>query len=136
MFYRNNKTWYLQERINMFLRGASVEMCIIILIQNEEMNALLKELVGRGSSLQNTVKQVVGSLSITILTIFLQHRQNLHYYRLAEQFNSISLISSNFLNSAKEYILGKGFNSINPQTGGVVSCLFIFRKRSLFVWNR
>ncbi|AWI04979.1 DHA2 family efflux MFS transporter permease subunit [Clostridium drakei] len=101
-----------------FLRGASVGMCII-LIQNEGMNALPKELVGRGSSLQNTVKQVVGSLSITILTIFLQHRQNLHYYRLAEQFNSISPISSNFLNSAKEYIVGKGFDSINPQIGGL-----------------
>ncbi len=101
-----------------FLRGASVGMCIIM-IQNEGMNALPRELVGRGSSLQNTVKQIVGSLSITILTIFLQHRQNLHYYRLAEQFNSVSPISLNFLNSAKEYIFQKGSSSINPQTGGL-----------------
>lgn len=101
-----------------FLRGASVGICII-LIQNQGMNVLPKELVGRGSSLQNTVKQVVGSLSITILTIFLQHRQNLHYYRLSEQFNSISPVSTNFLNSTKDYILENGFDSINPQSGGL-----------------
>jgi EmrB/QacA subfamily drug resistance transporter len=49
------------------------------------MNAVPKHLVGRASALSNVIRQVAGSLSITILTTILTTRQVINYTRIAEQ---------------------------------------------------
>lgn len=58
------------------------------------MNAVPMELVNRASALNNVVRQVAGSLGISILTTVMTHRQAVNYAGMAEQvsyFNPASM---------------------------------------------
>lgn len=72
------------------------------------MNRVPPKLVARASALSNTIRQVAGSLSVTILTIILQHRQDLSYYRLMEQVTSFNPFTTEFLKSLQGYFLQMG----------------------------
>lgn len=101
-------------RLWLYIRGASVGMCMMP-ANTMGMVEVPKELVGKASALQNTVKQVVGSLSTTILTVFMQNRLNLNYYRLSEQFNSFSNMTTNFTSVAQSYLIEKGVQMGNTK---------------------
>lgn len=63
------------------------------------MNAIPKYLVGRASALSNVIRQVAGSLGITILTTIMANNQVENYARMAEQVtwfnpNSIQLVQT------------------------------------------
>ncbi len=49
--------------------------------QTAGMNAIPRELTGRGTALNSTIKQVSGSFGIAILTTILGHRQAFHAAR-------------------------------------------------------
>ncbi|NMM62987.1 DHA2 family efflux MFS transporter permease subunit [Clostridium sp. P21] len=100
----------------LFIRGASVGLCMMP-ATTMSMAQVPPELISRASALQNTVKQVAGSLSTTILTVFLQNRKSLHYYRLAEQLTPFNPVTSNFTNTVQSYILQKGTAVANAKTG-------------------
>ncbi len=51
------------------------------------MNAVPAHLIGRASSLSNVIRQVAGSVGITVLTTYMQNTQIASYYRISEQFN-------------------------------------------------
>ncbi len=58
------------------------------------MNAVPQQLVGRASALSNVIRQVAGSLGITVISTILQNSQVASFYRLSEQvsmFNPASL---------------------------------------------
>ncbi|HWJ03390.1 MAG TPA: MFS transporter, partial [Verrucomicrobiae bacterium] len=59
-------------------------------VQTAGMNSVSPALVGRASALNNTVRQVNGSLGISILTTILQHRQAFHSTRYVESLNLAS----------------------------------------------
>lgn len=116
-------------KLLLFIRGASVGMTMMP-ATTMSMAAVPPQLIGRASALQNTVKQIAGSLSITILTIFMQNRQSLHYFRLAEQFNSFSPATLNFSNSAQTYVIQKGLSLANSKTGVVYLAYSYLSKES------
>lgn len=103
-------------KLLLFFRGVSVGMCMMP-ATTMSMSEVPLELVGGASALQNTVKQVAGSLSTTILTVFLQNRQSLHYFRLTEGLNIFSPMTSNFTSAAQNYVLEKGVSLANAKTG-------------------
>lgn len=51
------------------------------------MNSVPVHLVGRASALSNVIRQVAGSVGITVLTTFMQNTQIANYYRISEQVN-------------------------------------------------
>lgn len=51
------------------------------------MNTVPAHLVGRASALSNVIRQVAGSLGITVLTTIMQNYQVANYTRLSEQIN-------------------------------------------------
>lgn len=58
------------------------------------MNRVPQALIGRASALSNVIRQVAGSVSITVITMVLQNRQVINYARLSEQvtwFNTNSM---------------------------------------------
>lgn len=63
------------------------------------MNAVPKHLVGRASALSNVLRQVAGSLGITVLTTIMQNNQIANYARMSEQVhwfnpNSLQLVQT------------------------------------------
>lgn len=74
----------------------------------EGMNQVPKQLVGRASALSNTIRQVAGSLSVTILTTILKNRQTSNYYGLAERFTSFNSFNTDYLKGIQGYFMGTG----------------------------
>lgn len=110
----------------LYIRGVSVGMCMMP-ATTMGMEEVPKELVGRASALQSTLKQISASLSTTILTVFMQNRQNLIYYRLSEQLNSFSCITENFTSSVQNYLIEAGVSLQNSKSGILsiaYSCLY------------
>ena len=52
------------------------------------MNAVPMRQVGRASAISNTIRQVMGAVSVTIVSTVMTNNQNLNYARLSEQVNS------------------------------------------------
>lgn len=72
------------------------------------MNSVPRHLVGRASALSNTIRQVAGSLSVTILTTMLKNRQTLNYSRLTEQINSFNYSTTELFKSLQGHFVMSG----------------------------
>ncbi|MDP4143371.1 MAG: DHA2 family efflux MFS transporter permease subunit [Bacillota bacterium] len=70
-------------------RGLGMGICMMP-IQTAGMNSVPPQLVARASALNNTVRQVAGSLGISVLTTILQHRQVFHTVKYSEMVNTSS----------------------------------------------
>ncbi|AVX19553.1 drug resistance transporter, EmrB/QacA subfamily [Carboxydocella sporoproducens DSM 16521] len=92
------------------------------------MNAVPLPLVARASALSNVVRQVAGSLGITILTTFMQRRQALHYSELAArvtEFNGQELYLYWLYGSVQKEALITAINDTLALTA-VISCVALF----------
>ncbi|MBC2581962.1 DHA2 family efflux MFS transporter permease subunit [Clostridium sp. DJ247] len=69
------------------------------------MNVVPPNLVGKASALSNTIRQIAGSLSITIMSTIIQGKTNYNYLKLAEQINVYNSTSNNTISIlTKSYI--------------------------------
>lgn len=59
------------------------------------MNAVPKHLVGKASALQNTIKQISGALSVTVMSTVMQWKTDYNYLKLSEQINVYNGTSNN-----------------------------------------
>jgi EmrB/QacA subfamily drug resistance transporter len=96
------------------LRGIGLGLAMMP-SSTEGMNQVPKHLVGRASALSNTIRQVSGSLSVTIITTLLQNRQNLNYYRLVEQISSVNQFSVSLLKSLQGALMQSGMSQGGAQ---------------------
>jgi EmrB/QacA subfamily drug resistance transporter len=103
-------------RMLLVIRGIALGIAMMP-SSTEGMNNVPRELVSRASALNNTIRQVTGSLSVTILTTMLQNRQTLNYYRLAEQINSFNQSSLKLLTLLKGYLMHSGLSQGVAQIG-------------------
>lgn len=103
-------------RMLLVVRGIALGLAMMP-SSTDGMNNVPKHLVSRASALNNTIRQVTGSLSVTILTTLLQHRQTLNYYRLAEKINSFNQSSLDLMNSLKGYLMQTGLSQGIAQSG-------------------
>ncbi|HEY8889235.1 MAG TPA: MFS transporter, partial [Clostridium sp.] len=74
------ETSYNTVMMIMMVRGIGMGLAIMP-TQTAGMNAIPRELTGRGTALNSTVKQVSGSFGIAILTTILGHREAFHAVR-------------------------------------------------------
>jgi drug resistance transporter, EmrB/QacA subfamily len=59
------------------------------------MNAVPKHLVGKASALQNTIRQIAGALSVTVMSTLMQSKSAYNYSKLSEQINVYNGTSNN-----------------------------------------
>lgn len=98
----------------LMIRGFGIGLAMMP-SSTEGMNSVPKQLVGRASALSNTIRQVAGSLSITILTTILKNRQNSNYYGLAEKFTSFNPFNMDYLKGLQGYFTGVGMTQGSAQ---------------------
>lgn len=102
--------------IIMMVRGLGMGLAMMP-IQTAGMNAIPREFSGRGSALNNTIKQVSGSFGIAMLTTILEHRQAFHTVRYSEILN---LTSPNVIqgeNSVAGMLIQKGLTASQAKSG-------------------
>ena len=76
------------------IRGIGLGLAMMP-VNTSGMNAVPQKLVGRASALSNTIRQVMSSLSITIMTMTLNARVDTNYARLAEQVSPFNWQAGN-----------------------------------------
>ena len=82
------------------------------------MNAVTDpKLVGKASALNNTIKQIAGSLGITITTTAIQGRVDLNYSRLSDQITSFNLVANEAINKVQALYMQDGYSQ--GDAGGV-----------------
>ena len=71
----------------LIIRGIGIGLCMMP-TQTSGMNAIPIHLTGRASALSNTIRQVVGSMGIAIISTLVQNRMTFHEVRYAENFST------------------------------------------------
>ncbi len=81
------------------IRGIGLGLAMMP-INTAGMNAVPQQMVTRASALSNTIRQIAGALSITIMTTLIQNNLNFGYAYKAEQITAFNrLVSSENLSS-------------------------------------
>ncbi len=101
-----------KEAINVLLiiRGIGLGLALMP-INTAGMNAVPPRLVGRASALSNTIRQIMSSLSITIMTMAMNARLNNNYARLAEQVTVFNSQAVNLFNQLQGVFSFNRFSS-------------------------
>ena len=87
------------------------------------MNAVPPHLVGRASALSNVVRQVAGSVGITVLTTIMQNVQVTSYFRLSEQVNWFNPGSLQVVKALQGLFSQYGVSAAESQ-GGAIATLY------------
>jgi len=72
------------------------------------MNAVPAALVGKASALSNTIRQIAGSLSITIMSTIMQGQTDYNYSKLAEQINVYNKTSNDTISVFTQLYMHSG----------------------------
>jgi EmrB/QacA subfamily drug resistance transporter len=91
------------------IRGVGLGLAMMP-ISTAGMNAVKKELVSRASALNNTVRQVAGALSVTIMSTLMQGRSDYNYAKLAEQINVYNKASNDMISTLTKLYMHSGMS--------------------------
>lgn len=100
------------------IRGIGLGLAMMP-ISTVGMNAVKKELVARASALNNTVRQVSGALSVTIMSTLMQGRSNYNYTRMAEQINIYNKTSNDFISTLTRAFMHSGISQSMSKVSAV-----------------
>ena len=79
-------------------------------ISTSGMNAVKSELVGGASALSNTVKQIAGAVSVTVMSTLMQGRTNYNYAKLAEQITIYNKSSNDMISTLTQSYMHSGMS--------------------------
>lgn len=74
----------------------------------EGMNSVPHHLISRATALNNTVRQIANSVSITFLVSIMNKYQNLSFARYSEQLNDFNFQMNSFINNINHLLIQKG----------------------------
>jgi EmrB/QacA subfamily drug resistance transporter len=100
------------------IRGLGIGLAMMP-ISTVGMNAVPFHLVGKASALSNTVRQVMASLSVTIMTTLIQNKLTENYARLSEQITPFNQTASDLLRQLQGVYLQNGLSSADAQTSAL-----------------
>jgi hypothetical protein len=100
------------------LRGLGIGLAMMP-ITTAGMNAVPQMLVGRASALSNTIRQVMASLSVTIMTVVITNRVNNNYVRLSEQVTAFNPQAVSILKQLKALFTLNGYSSAEAQNTAI-----------------
>lgn len=113
----------------LILRGAGLGLSMMPLT-TLGMNVLPQSLITQGSTLQNTFKQIAGSISITIMTISLTSRTDIYYYRLSEQVTLFNSAVMELLNQLQGKLAQSAISSVQAQTQSKSILMGLIKKQA------
>lgn len=121
--YINQNTSKLFIEVIMTIRGMGFALSNMP-ITTAGMNAVTDpKLAGKASALNNTVKQIAGSLGVTIMTLMIQGRSDYNYVRLSEQVTAFNPAASDAIGKMENMYVMQGGLSPNTSTGAAVSAI-------------
>ncbi|NMF04168.1 DHA2 family efflux MFS transporter permease subunit [Clostridium beijerinckii] len=89
-------------------------------ISTTGMNVVPAHLISRASALSNTLRQVAGSVSVTLMSTLIQGRNDYNYAKLSEQINVYNPASNSTISTLTKAFMGMGMD-INTARASAVS---------------
>lgn len=90
-------------------------------ISTAGMNAIPTQLVPGASALNNTIRQIAGALSVTIMSTVIQSRTNFNYLKLTEQVTSYNQTSNNIISILTNAYMHGGLAKDSAQVSALSS---------------
>lgn len=113
----------------LILRGAGLGLSMMPLT-TLGMNVLPQSLISQGSTLQNTFKQIAGSVSITMMTLSLTSKSDIYYYRLSEQVTPFNMQAAVFLNQMQSKLTLNGISLTQSQVQAKSILMGLLKKQA------
>ena len=79
-------------------------------ISTSGMNVVPSHLISRASALSNTLRQIAGSVSVTLMSTIIQGRSDYNYAKLAEQVNVYNKTSNDTISTLAQVFMGTGMD--------------------------
>lgn len=118
----NMDTTKLYIEVVMTIRNIGIGLSMMP-ITTAGMNAVVDpNLAGKASALNNTVKQIAGSLGITITTTLIQGRVDFNYRKLSDQVTSFNLVASETTNKMQALFMQGGYSQ-GDANGGTIATI-------------
>ncbi|MBB6214171.1 EmrB/QacA subfamily drug resistance transporter [Anaerosolibacter carboniphilus] len=105
----------------LLVRGLGLGLAMMP-ISTAGMNAVPPQLVAKASALSNTIRQIAGALSVTIMTTLIQGNLNTNYARMSEQVNAFNQTSLDYIKQLQNYFMASGLSQ-NEAQGAALSML-------------
>lgn len=99
-------------------------------ISNIGMNVVPKNLVGKASALSSTIRQIVGSLSVAIMSTLIQSKSDYNYGKLAEQITAYNSVSNDMIKKLTALYVHSGQSLVNAKISAVSYLSKIIRIQS------
>ncbi|MDK2800835.1 MAG: hypothetical protein PWQ70_2454 [Clostridiales bacterium] len=80
--------------LTLLVRGLGLGLAMMP-ISTAGMNSVPSHLVGKASALSNTIRQIAGSISVTIMTTIIQSNLNMNYAHMSEQITPFNQMAVN-----------------------------------------
>ncbi|MDQ7092317.1 DHA2 family efflux MFS transporter permease subunit [Desulfosporosinus sp. PR] len=91
------------------IRGAGLGL-VLMPITTVGMNAIPQHLSGKASALNNVIKQIAISLSVTIMTTTIQSRLDLNYSKLSEQITPFNPVAKMLIRQLQGLFMQNGYS--------------------------
>jgi hypothetical protein len=83
------------------------------------MNDIPAHLVGKASALANTIRNIFGSVSVTLVATIISTRMNLNYAILADQITPFNQTAVDTVNSLQRLYMSSGLVSADAQVSAL-----------------
>lgn len=103
----------------LMIRGLGIGLCMMP-TQTSGMNAIPMHLTGRASALSSTIRQVVGSIGIAVISTIFQHRMTFHQVRYAENFSTTNPQVMQAVNGLTGAFISKGLSPLQANYTAVM----------------
>ncbi len=94
------------------------------------MNDVPAHLIGKASALANTIRNIIGSVSVTLVAIMISTRMNLNYAILAEQINPFNQTAVDVVNLLQRLYMSSGLVSPEAQTSALSTLTGLVQKQA------
>jgi len=113
-----------QAQITMILTIRGLALGFVVMpVATAGMNAIPTILAGKASTINNIIKQITGSLGVTILTTMLQGKLNLNYGRLSEQVTNFNPVATSLIGQYQGLLNKNGYA---PNDANVVALYSVY----------
>ncbi|MBF8983610.1 DHA2 family efflux MFS transporter permease subunit [Lutibacter sp. B2] len=93
----------------LLVRGIGLGLAMMP-VSTSGMNAVPSHLIGKASALSNTIRQIAGSLSVTIMTTIIQSNLDVNYSRSAEQITQFNPTAMDRITQFQGYFMQSGLS--------------------------
>lgn len=112
-----------------FIRGIGLGLAMMP-VGTAGMNDVPPNLIGKASALGNTIRNVLGSVSVTLVATLISTRMNFNYARLAEQVNPFNQTAVDVVKQLQDMNMASGLVPAEAQVSALTTITGLIQKQA------